>query len=90
MANTVILLSVKRKMLQQEQTCLLILENILQTGMGSRVALMESLTGTENAKRLPHWMKGLICLSLAMPLLLQKIKCSYSHRGFPSFFIHTF
>lgn len=39
MATTAILLSVKRKTLQQEQTCLLTSENILQTGMGSRVAL---------------------------------------------------
>lgn len=35
---------------------------------------MESSTGTEHAKWLPYYIKGLICLSLAVQLLLYKIK----------------
>lgn len=35
---------------------------------------MKSLAGTQDAKLLPYYMEGLICLTLAMQLLLYKMK----------------
>lgn len=52
--------------------------------------LMKPSTGTENAKLLPYYMNGLICLSVAMQFLLQKKKkdCSCSQRDFHLFYAY--
>lgn len=52
---------------------------------------MEPSTGTENAKLLPYYMNGLICLSVAMQFLLQKKKKKTVPvpREISIFFMHT-